>query len=1457
MTARAQTPPEYDLLFDHVPSPVWEIEWVAPDRATPPTFTVKLKHDPGNRLIFRVARINPAGLQLLGLPDMPTFWQAQSRILTRPFLTRFARLLANESSAPRSECIRLPRASGDACPLAMTLVRPQNRNWTTALLIFECLQPVALSRPPQSEIACSEVLNQVPLGIALKDQTLNYIWANSEFSAMVQQDMDQIIENSDFEIVDWDTAGKWREEDQRVLKEQALVESEAPYRLDAGGRWLRNVKTPFYRDAENLAGVLCVLWDVTFQKAVYDQLRTHEQWLRSLLNAMKSPIFCLNREKEYLLCNHAFSELVGLPASQILGRPMYHIAPERLSELYIIIDTGLAETAGNLIHDVQIQDSTGRVRDIMFDKSSMWDTNGQLSGMVGMIFDVTERNTMQAELNRTRNRMLQAERVAGLGNWEMSLATGKMSWSDGMYGILGYQDHTLAPSMAAIIAHTHSDDQAAEQARLQQAIETKGSYEVEKRLLCHDSQARTVLSRGMVLANSDGEPETIIGIYFDITAQKETEQALHRLNQELEQRVIYRTNELQNALVLQEKSQALFKRAFESAAHGMLLVGPDNRLLQVNPAFCAMLGYAPNELISQPLDIFTVKVSDPGKAENVNAALTRNGTYTVEQSFRHQNGSIIWTQLSMSTVYDTAGQILNKVGQVINISQTRKMDIALQAALNILKMGDEVPMDHIISYVLETADRVTESGNAYMYLTDSEIREATLYSRFANRSGWGPLKNRYTPSFFQDTEDIWLECIRTRQPVVRNVHPVTAKKSGMSSFRFEDKVLSVPLFQGDVVVAVIGVADKKTEYDMFDTTVLQLIAENTWSILLRRQTEIARRTSEEKYRILFKSMAQGVMYFNANMQLTDANPAAELMLGFKTDDLLYENIDYWEQRSIREDSSAFPSDEYPIVQCFREGRPVNEQIMGFFNEFDRTYRWLMIDASPFIRENNRVDGIFATFTDITDRKHFEEALYNAKDEAEQANQIKSEFLANISHEIRTPLNAIIGYGELLNAQVKEARIKTYAQSIQTAGRSLLRLINDILDLSKIEAGKLDIEFEPAAVSDIVNEIAQIFQMKLSDKKIALEIQIDPAIPRTLLLDETRIRQVFLNLVGNAIKFTDIGQITIKIQQELSNYPDRITLKIAIADTGIGIAKDQQQIIFESFHQVGPRKYGGTGLGLAICRKLIEMMGGTIRLSSELGKGSVFEITLPDVIISESTPVLVADTPLTEDVCFEPSTVLIVDDTPSNRSMLREFLVTKRIQVVEAANGFEAVVMAQEYQPDLIITDLRMPILDGVEACQELKKDPRTSRIPVIALTASVTRPAQKKIQSLFADVLQKPVDFNRLMKGLKRYLPNTVNAKNSPSSELVAPENFTAEMKRAILKSIDDAFEDTAFFSHAVKLSQVRSIAERLIQLSEQHNCAFLSQHAKVLAGYADSYNIVKLKEWQDAFQAWINELRQ
>lgn len=421
----------------------------------------------------------------------------------------------------------------------------------------------------------------------------------------------------------------------------------------------------------------------------------------------------------------------------------------------------------------------------------------------------------------------------------------------------------------------------------------------------------------------------------------------------------------------------------------------------------------------------------------------------------------------------------------------------------------------------------------------------------------------------------------------------------------------------------------------------------------------------------------------------------------------------------------------------------------------------LFNSTTLRSEGGKFLAAFAFVTDRRAYKEYEQELVKSKTEAERANRVKSEFIANMSHEIRTPMNAIIGFSDILIQHIDNEEYVSFIQGIRSSGQALLSLINDILDLSKIEAGKMEIRFETVSIHTVCSEIYNIFSLKIKEKDVNFRIEIEKSIPAFVLLDEVRLRQILFNLVGNAVKFTSGGFISLRVYSKPSI--DSIDLFFEIQDTGIGIPIEEQDGIFDAFKQtsdLNTKKYGGTGLGLAITKRLVEMMDGSITVQSEAGNGSVFKVIFRNVKITEEAILKENYSASEYDFSFEPALILIVDDVYLNRLLIKKFISKTPVKTMEAENGLEALSLLK-YKPDLILMDIQMPVMSGYEAVKQIRNsDSDSKNVPIIAVTAFAMKSEQEKIAANgFNGYLVKPIQQNLLLEELIKFLKHTKQKK--------------------------------------------------------------------------------------------------
>ncbi len=569
----------------------------------------------------------------------------------------------------------------------------------------------------------------------------------------------------------------------------------------------------------------------------------------------------------------------------------------------------------------------------------------------------------------------------------------------------------------------------------------------------------------------------------------------------------------------------------------------------------------------------------------------------------------------------------------------------------------------------------------------------------------------------------------------------------------------------------------------FDDRELKVVIEMA---LYKYAAEAALRRSEQSYRMLFETVPQGIVYQNLEGCVTAANPAAERILGLGLQQLQNRGSFGSCWRVLHEDGSVFPGDQHPSMVALRTGQPVRDVVMGVFNPGLGQYVWLDVTAMPLFKDGRLVE-VYTCFEDITERKraeseldhyrlHLEDLvatrtveLASARDAAEAASRAKSAFLANMSHEIRTPMNAIIGLTHLLRRTASDPRQQAQLGKIADAAHHLLSIINDILDLSKIEAGKLDLEQTDFELETVLDKIRVLFSEQAVAKGIELVFDIDTTLPTRLYGDAMRLGQVLLNFTSNAVKFTDHGSVLLRVRKVEETDAD-VLVRCEVRDTGVGIAPESLSRLFGAFEQADgstTRRYGGTGLGLAISQRLVHMMGGTIQAESHPGEGSHFWFA---VRLGKSREGFVRRR---ANGTLKGRRALVADDLAESREILGAILRDLGLRVETVTSGMEALAVIDSADRvadpfDVILLDWRMPELDGVETAARLRALPLRQPPAHLLVTAYAQQLPEGELERAgLQAVLVKPVTPSSVHDALLRVVYGTDH--NARDSTLVAP----------------------------------------------------------------------------------------
>jgi len=786
-----------------------------------------------------------------------------------------------------------------------------------------------------------------------------------------------------------------------------------------------------------------------------------------------------------------------------------------------------------------------------------------------------------------------------------------------------------------------------------------------------------------------------------------------------------------------ERAERLASFALEGSGEGVWDWRPRDNRIEFSARYCELLGYEAGEF--QPSGTGWIEHVHPDDRERVGTEIAhylasdaqQPQLITSEYRLRCKDGSWLWV-LSRGMVIerDRRGKPLRATGTLNDISQ--------RAAAEEMRM-------HAILDATPAAMLVVDKSGRVRYANPACCRSFNLDD--------GALTGR---SLEQLIPDAMRNNGRSRELFSRPHLPgrvLTAQRADGS--RFPAMVHIAPVALAGQDLAVMSLRD----------------------MTQRQRAEEALHASSERYRLIVQTAAEGIWMTGADDKTCFVNPTMARMLDYEVDQMLGRAMtDFMDDDGralLREHLQRRPSGqaEQADVRLFRR---------------DGTALWCLLSTTLVNSDEGSYAGMLAMITDITDRRQAETALRElnehleervamrtgeleqARRQAEEASQTKGQFLANMSHEIRTPMNGVIGMAYLALKTDLDPRQRDYLEKIRFAGEHLLGIIDDILDISKIEAGKLEIEQVDFALDHVIQTLTTVVAPKAASRGLELVFELEPSLPPVLRGDPLRLGQVLINYTNNAIKFSEKGRIEIRVRQVVADAAGCL-LRFEVSDHGIGIPEHEMDKLFQSFQQADTsttREYGGTGLGLAICKQLAQLMGGEVGVESRAGQGSTFWFTARLGISTSSVPAIITQindaaaellaSARTAAVmgALKDARILLVEDNTFNQQIALEMLEEVGSTVCLAGNGMEALELLRQTAFDCVLMDVQMPLMDGLEATRRIRSDPRLAALRVLAMTATAT--SEDRVRCLDAgmdDFISKPIQPALMYQTIANWLP--------------------------------------------------------------------------------------------------------
>ncbi|MDE2418756.1 MAG: PAS domain S-box protein [Burkholderiales bacterium] len=1003
--------------------------------------------------------------------------------------------------------------------------------------------------------------------------------------------------------------------------------------------------------------------------------------------------------------NEGFTRISGYTAEEAMGKVPGHLLQNANTDKSVVQTIGrdLRARRGGT-YELINQRKDGSEYWISMEIQPLPDEHGEIKGFMSVESDITVARHAQESLKLEKERADNILSGTNVGTWQSNLQTGASSCSDRWCAMMGFNLEEVVPSVDEFWRQqVHPDDKV----RIGNALERcrqglADEYSIEVRAIHKSGRWLWILSRAKVMSRTpDGDVEWIGGIHTDITDTKALEIGLRDM-------------------------ESFLNRAGRLAGVGAWEVDLKTHRVKWSEQTCLIHGVEPGFQPSMEEALGFYLESD---RETVRAAIRR----AIEQavgwdltaSIVNAHGQALWVRSTGETEFDDTGAV-RLVGAFQDVTREKEIQLKIERSEAILRESIDAVNEAYVLY--DPQDRLVFCNEKYRVLYAASADLIVPGATFESIIRGGAERGQYRAAVGRVDE--WVT-ERMRQ----HLAGATNMEQLLDNGRWL-RVVERLMPDGHRVGFRVDITELKQANEAAQAANRSLA-----------------QTSATLQAVLDSAVNVGVIATDLGRKVTVFNKGAENLTGHAAADMLHRRslgllFDPSQMDLVRESLAlqlGHEPDEDEVFSHVAESRDTPEWTL--VRKDGTTFIATMV-ISPMREPNGDINGYLAITYDVTHQKEYEDSLRVAMRKAEESNVSKSQFLANMSHEIRTPMNAILGMLQLLHSTPLSPRQLDYADKTESAARSLLGLLNDILDFSKVEAGKMQLDLEPFSLSQLLDDLSVILSSNLGGKDVDLLFDVDPDVPARLVGDALRLKQVLINLGGNAVKFTERGHVVLRMRV-LEKEADRVRLEISVVDTGIGIAPENQGRIFDAFTQAEAsttRRFGGTGLGLVISRRLIRLMGGELDLVSAPGQGSTFRFVLELQVVPTMED---AQLPAPVAAATGALRTLLVDDNPVALASSAAIMRSLGWDVIQANSGEQAVAalrssLAQgEGALDAVFVDWRMPGMDGWETLRTIRRLYAEQGAPVLVLMSGQGHAAlhqrTEREQALIGGYMVKPL----------------------------------------------------------------------------------------------------------------------